>query len=916
MFVNKTPRFYKVAADYVKKIQENGASIKQLIYSKQHPNIMGLYALVNEVFKHFEQIKFLITHAKLETITTKNPWLIYVLITELLWGKKHLPDIKSTTFVTILLHKQKLEKLLPFAEKSVPTTEKTVNTPKYVRVNTLKVCVSDAIAAFIEEGYNYKKCKNNDYQTFLSEASSLQEYDFMSDIHFDELLLFHPSCKFFDHKAYQSGLIILQDKASCIPAYLLNPPPGSVVLDACAAPGTKTTLLASLMKNEGTLYAVDRNQSRFQELKLFVEKSGASCVRTVHKDLLNLNGSDFPNVQYILVDPSCSGSGMLDRIGETSVENERLKKLQGFQILLLKHCMRHFHNAKRVVYSTCSIHPEENEEVVKDILSSTYNFKLMSAKNLLKGPWLNFGSSKYGNIGKNCLYSRPEKDLTNGFFVAVFEKVSDEEVNPYYRNNNKNLYNQIEENDIRVLKTQEESETNLSNLGELSNRKKSNFQSVLRKKKRSTKKVKREIVVRANVEKLNPHVVYDDNFGNEAKKVSDATKRISKITSDRNNDNSNRNVEFIIQNPLESIKKEEHLNKIKKKRKRDDREYNIKKIKKQFKEMQPSGYIDEKEERDECVLNINQSNSKLKTKKKKKEIIDSDINRVDGNAVLLDMNKVAIQKYEHPETYIVNEKSNFIEAQKKELKICADQEWTNGAKAKSTNSGCITIDALKVSSEKEKLKNRLLKKTFTYLNQNEYTDLEMCTNSNSSILNHNENKLEKKPNKSAHDGLEDRLMIEYENKNNVKYLEGTINKKNDKEKKSHKKKCKTTMIPFRGIIENNITLIKSTDKLDSNEDYEENSIKLDVKNNYSGCKKSKKGHSNNKLNGSIGVEKAGMGDSKLSTISNSENSSINIYVKDTEECESDIGIKDSKKKSKRKNCDTSILDEIVAIVKN
>lgn len=110
---------------------------------------------------------------------------------------------------------------------------------------------------------------------------------------------------------------------------------------------------------------------------------------------------------------------------------DRLEKLAGFQIKILKIALNRFPKAKKIVYSTCSLYTQENEEVVKEVLASSTKFKLVSACELLKAPWNNFGSSEYGDIGKFCLYSRPEKDHTNGFFVAVFERLEEGEENPF-----------------------------------------------------------------------------------------------------------------------------------------------------------------------------------------------------------------------------------------------------------------------------------------------------------------------------------------------------------------------------------------------------------------------------------------------------------------------------------------------------
>lgn len=100
----------------------------------------------------------------------------------------------------------------------------------------------------------------------------------------------------------------------------------------------------------------------------------------------------------------------------------RITKLQSFQVLILTHALLGFPAVKRVVYSTCSINPEENEQVVDEVLSKVGDaYKLLPVKQLLKNKWINFSSTDY-KCADNCLYARPEEDKTNGFFVAVFER--------------------------------------------------------------------------------------------------------------------------------------------------------------------------------------------------------------------------------------------------------------------------------------------------------------------------------------------------------------------------------------------------------------------------------------------------------------------------------------------------------------
>ncbi|XP_015124557.1 pre-mRNA-splicing factor CWC22 homolog [Diachasma alloeum] len=100
----------------------------------------------------------------------------------------------------------------------------------------------------------------------------------------------------------------------------------------------------------------------------------------------------------------------------------RLKRLQSFQVLLLRHALLNFPKVKRVIYSTCSMYPEENEMVVDEVLGDIGQaYKLVSIKELLKDQWINFSSKDY-QCGENCLYARPDVDQSNGFFIAVFER--------------------------------------------------------------------------------------------------------------------------------------------------------------------------------------------------------------------------------------------------------------------------------------------------------------------------------------------------------------------------------------------------------------------------------------------------------------------------------------------------------------
>lgn len=172
-----------------------------------------------------------------------------------------------------------------------------------------------------------------------------------------------------------------------MPCQALSPPPGSTVLDACAAPGNKTICLANYLKNKGfvfeliqyifivgfcfsssTLYAIEMNKRRFKELNINLKTAGVKCAQTFNGNFLEIT-LPFDEIDYILLDPSCSGSGIRNRNDDPDIiDEERLERLASLQIRMVTYALANFPNVKRVTYSTCSIHSQENEEVVEKIL--------------------------------------------------------------------------------------------------------------------------------------------------------------------------------------------------------------------------------------------------------------------------------------------------------------------------------------------------------------------------------------------------------------------------------------------------------------------------------------------------------------------------------------------------------------------
>lgn len=418
---------YLKAAEILEKAERKQGALKTLVYDSKFTNIKQLFALVCETQKFSSILEEIIESTRLLKQTKLKMALAKVLVYDLLIGQglkcggswktmmmKHRPRLQAV--LARLKVKQKVSKnedLLP------PSVQQRAGDqlPRYVRVNTLKTTVEDAVDYLKRDGL-----------LFQGQASSLDDLTlkgkvFVRDMHLPEVLVFSPKTDFHDHFLYKAGHFILQDKASCLPAYLLNPPPGSHVIDACAAPGNKSSHLAAIMKNKGRLFAFDLDAKRLATMSTLLLRAGVTCQQLANQDFLKVDpdSPQYKDVEYILLDPSCSGSGMVClRDDASSADQEeiqaRLASLASFQLRCLNHALR-FPRLKRLVYSTCSIHSQENEEVVAACLQQNPGFRLVPVLS----QWPERGLEPL----TQCLRASTTKTHTHGFFVALLEKDSD-----------------------------------------------------------------------------------------------------------------------------------------------------------------------------------------------------------------------------------------------------------------------------------------------------------------------------------------------------------------------------------------------------------------------------------------------------------------------------------------------------------
>lgn len=397
----------------------------------KHADINKLYALIGKILANQGLLTRIIEESQIFELEPRlDKYLGRILIAELLLGRQQLNG-SSKPVETVLKYEPKLRELYNAAAGTGGSSHHAkVNIPRYVRINTLTLKRDQFLEQMSQEGWWLQPTAVT-YEAYLDQIANLETEHFTEDFHIPNLFVFPINSKRYwaTHDLVKSSSVLLQDKSSCLAPFLLNPPKKSVLLDMCSAPGLKTIFLAALIKNRGRIYAVEKMRMRFETLRSFVETSNSTSVQPIEADVLRIKKEDVPDVEYILLDPSCSGSGILQRFEDSSAEpvpdgddakEARLERLSRLQLKMLLHAMTEFPKVKRIVYSTCSINPVENEAVVQKALKQCTSFKLVQPQQLRE--WKNFGASSYKKVGKKCIYCRSETDLTNGFFIAVLER--------------------------------------------------------------------------------------------------------------------------------------------------------------------------------------------------------------------------------------------------------------------------------------------------------------------------------------------------------------------------------------------------------------------------------------------------------------------------------------------------------------
>lgn len=215
--------------------------------------------------------------------------------------------------------------------------------------------------------------------------------------------------RLLSNNLFKNGTISLQDRGTGAMVELLDPQPGEIVLDVCAAPGTKTAYIAERMESQGQVYASDISRNRLEMAKLDSKR---------HAPIINWSIKDaaedlFPAADRILVDAPCTGTGVMGRRPDLRWRRKpgHIQEMANIQVALLNNMCRFLKPGGILVYGTCSLEKEENWDVVNAFLKLNDQFVIDSGRNFIPQEWLR---------GKGVMSTDPVRHKVDGMFAVRF----------------------------------------------------------------------------------------------------------------------------------------------------------------------------------------------------------------------------------------------------------------------------------------------------------------------------------------------------------------------------------------------------------------------------------------------------------------------------------------------------------------
>lgn len=350
--------FYIELSKMIKRIETKKSSIKNEVFKSNYPR--RFQGVLNKIIINYNVLSEIVEKSEFIEDIDLGCAIVYDTINGKIKNEEYRRQFEE------ILGNRKL---------------KEVRISKYIRLNGLK-------------GMTIEKLKGIKLNSTM-----------MPDVY--EIVNANDYKKIFNDKKIKNNIKV-QNIISCIPAHVLNPEENSVVIDGTAAPGNKTTQLATIMKNTGKIYAIEKSKSRFETMVKLLKEYGVTNVEAINDDFLKFEKRE---VDYVMLDPSCSGSGIHHNYRK---DQTRIDILHNFQCVMIKHGLNF--SPKKLVYSTCSVHEEEGEQVIKEALEEYPNYEVEDISKYFTSP----GIPGYKFSDKVIRTERTETQV--GFFIALLRK--------------------------------------------------------------------------------------------------------------------------------------------------------------------------------------------------------------------------------------------------------------------------------------------------------------------------------------------------------------------------------------------------------------------------------------------------------------------------------------------------------------
>lgn len=262
----------------------------------------------------------------------------------------------------------------------------------YIRANTLKINRDELINKLREQGIDCSKVNGIDEAIMVKNLKNIE-----------------------NNKLFKEGYFTVQDISSMLVGKVANPKEEKLVLDVCSAPGGKTTHLGTIMKNTGQVISRDIFDHKLKLINNTVKRLGLKNIKVENFDALNIDENSIDKFDYVICDVPCSGMGIIKRKPEIKFKKEEeIKDLPIIQKKILNNASKYVKLGGNLIYSTCTIHDEENINIVKEFLNINDNFELVPIDEV---------NVDLDNQDKGYIKIYPNIHGMDGFFIAKLKRV-------------------------------------------------------------------------------------------------------------------------------------------------------------------------------------------------------------------------------------------------------------------------------------------------------------------------------------------------------------------------------------------------------------------------------------------------------------------------------------------------------------